>query len=87
MRRAAVVHDPLIQCPHDVGTAGVHDGAGGDGKPALQAHFPFLFRQAVLEGWTLEEARERDSRTSSGPRRDRGDRARTAGTGGRLRGG
>jgi polyribonucleotide nucleotidyltransferase len=41
-----------------------------------------LSRQAVLEGWTLEEARERDSRTSSGPRRDRGDRRGGGGGGG-----
>jgi len=36
-----------------------------------------LSRQAVLEGWTAEEARERDRggrRTSSGPQRSRGDR-------------
>lgn len=43
-----------------------------------------LSRQAVLEGWTAEEARERD-RPPSGSRRD-GDRGDRGGRGGRDRG-
>ncbi|MFQ3534803.1 MAG: polyribonucleotide nucleotidyltransferase, partial [Aggregatilineales bacterium] len=46
-----------------------------------------LSRQAVLEGWTLEEARERDrgGRSSSADRgeRDRGGRGSSADRGGR----
>jgi polyribonucleotide nucleotidyltransferase len=45
-----------------------------------------LSRQAVLEGWTAEEARSRDRRPS-GPPRDRGGDRRGGGGGGDRRGG
>jgi len=46
-----------------------------------------LSRQAVLEGWTLQEAQERDSKKSGGgrPGGDRGDRGRSGGGGDRNR--
>jgi polyribonucleotide nucleotidyltransferase len=48
-----------------------------------------LSRQAVLEGWTPEEARSRDRRapSSGGDRRGGGDRDRRSGGGGDRRGG
>ena len=52
---------------------------GSDGKIRLS-------RQAVLEGWTLEEARERDPRSSGGPPR-RGGGDRRGGRGNDRRGG
>ncbi len=41
-----------------------------------------LSRQAVLEGWTLEEAKEHDRGGRSGPRPGGGDRDRRGGSGG-----
>jgi polyribonucleotide nucleotidyltransferase len=52
----------------------------GDGKVRLS-------RQAVLEGWTAEEARARDRRGGSGERRGGGDRDRRGGDRDRRGGG
>ncbi|MBN1889540.1 MAG: polyribonucleotide nucleotidyltransferase, partial [Thermoflexales bacterium] len=46
-----------------------------------------LSRQAVLEGWTPEEALERDAKPSGGGRRPGGDRSRSGGGGSRFRDG